>query len=222
MGMGGGIILLIGMNVVYPLNICVPIHGLIQFGNNGFRVYKLKSFIRFKICLFFVIGALLGVLFLFRLFKLFNLEIVGYLCILTLCLYTVFKPKKLSTPKLNQWGFFTLGIITGSLGMVIGATGPLLAPFFLREEWSQQEIVANKSFCQFVIHFLKFPFFISLGFEYFSYKNEIIILVLGGFIGSYIGVKLLSYIEKEKFVFIYKTILFFVSLRLLYKVIFVI
>lgn len=55
---------------------------------------------------------------------------------------------------------------TGSLGILAGAVDPLLAAFFLRDDLTKEEVVANKSMMQLITHLTKVPAFIFLGFSF--------------------------------------------------------
>ena len=48
--------------------------------------------------------------------------------------------------------FGAAGALAGTLGVVIGATGPIIAPFLLREGWDNEEIIATKATGQAFIH----------------------------------------------------------------------
>lgn len=62
--------------------------------------------------------------------------------------------------------FFILGILGSFISLVMGATGPLIAPFFLQEKLDRLQIVATKAACQLVGHGFKLVTFIWMGFSY--------------------------------------------------------
>jgi uncharacterized membrane protein YfcA len=109
-----------------------------------------------------------------------------------------------------------LGFVTGALGILVGAVDPLLAPFFLRKDFSRHQVIANKSYFQMLVHFSKIPVFLFLGFDYLEYWPLILILFTTAMLGTFSGLKLLDRISQELFLNIFKIILFAVSLKVAY------
>jgi len=140
------------------------------------------------------------------------------LLIVAIIFYTLFKPKHLPSILLNKVGFFILGVFTGLLGPLIGATGPFLAVFFLRHDIEKEQIVATKAICQLVTHIVKIPVFIGLGFAYQEHWLLIVVLSLASILGTRIGVHLLGRISETFFRHLYRIVLFIAACRLLWKV----
>ena len=101
----------------------------------------------------------------------------------------------------------------------MGATGPLLAPFFIREDFKKEEVVATKSACQIFVHLVKMPVFLSLAFPFSNYIWEISAMVVGVVIGTKLGTDLLKRMNSDMFLKIVKVIMFLVAIRLLLKVV---
>lgn len=217
-GMGGGLIFLIGINLYIPMGTCIPVHGLIQAVNNVIRVWGLRGHLSYKMNLYFTIGAIIGVCSIFNVMSEIEIRKLSYVLISILCLYTLLKPQKMPELKLGYKGFFFLGLVTGVIGMLVGAVDPLLSPFFLRDDFDRHHVVANKSYFQLVIHLLKIPFFILLGFNYGDKLDLTLLLLISGVIGSYLGLNLLNKIDNFLFKRIYKVILVIVLFRLFYKI----
>jgi uncharacterized membrane protein YfcA len=218
-GLGGGIIFLMGLNVFMPLNIVIPIHGLIQLSNNLIRTISLRKHIIWPICLYFLLGASVGLTFCYIVLSSKDLGNIPYIIIFCLVMYSLFKPKKMPELKIKALSFSILGAITGALGPIIGAVDPLLAPFFLRDDFTKENIIANKSFFQSLIHFSKIPFFYFLGFDYLRFFPVIVLLFLGGVLGSFFGLRILHYVNRRAFLIIFKSVLFIVAIKLLLKII---
>ena len=51
-----------------------------------------------------------------------------------------------------------VGTISGLSSIFVGATGPLIAPFFLKGRFTKENIIANKAACQTISHIGKIPF----------------------------------------------------------------
>ena len=218
-GMAGGITLLSLMTFMMPLEHIVPVHGVVQLVSNGSRCYFLRRNINKQITLYFFLGAPLGVIGAFYLIEQVPSKAWFYWPIILLIAYTLFKPKKMPKIKMPNGGFFWLGILTGFLGPLIGATGPLLAPFFLREDLDKKEIVATKAITQMFTHLLKIPLFLSLDFSYRDYSWVMVMMVIGAVVGTKLGVMLLGKTSENVFRWIYKSALAIAGLRLIWKLI---
>ena len=141
LGMGGGIILLAIMAIIIPNGyMVIALHGLIQLISNSTRTYVFKNHLKSNLIKEFLIGSLLGAsisaLIIFFLIKFYNVEsaseikvdflkpMIGFFIIWYLFLKG---PKKKKETK----SFVKVGSISGLASIFIGATGPLIAPFFL-------------------------------------------------------------------------------------------
>lgn len=217
-GMGGGVIFLVGLNQFLSLDKVIPIHGFAQLKNNAVRVYWLRSHLLKAICLPYTIGCILGVIVVTYFVATMESKLIPYILILTLVLYSLFKPNKMPELIIPNWGFYLLGFATGILGILVGAVDPLLAPFFLRKDFDRHQIIANKSYFQALIHLAKIPVFLYLGFNYLDYWVLILLLFASGMAGTYTGIKVLNKISPELFIRIFKFILFAVSLKVAYNI----
>lgn len=217
-GMGGGFIFLISINHFLPLSTAIPIHGLIQLKNNALRVYALREHLITSMCLNFGGGAILGVIAVTLLLQRIQFKLIPLILIFLLVAYSLFKPKKMPYVTLPTWGYLPLGIVTGIIGILVGAVDPLLAPFFLRKDLSRHQVISNKSFFQLIIHISKIPVFIYLGFHYQDYLSLIVVLLIAGALGTFTGIKILDKISQKLFIKIFKGLLFLVWLKVAYNI----
>ena len=216
--MGGGITLLSILSVFLPYNILVPIHGIVQFVSNISRTFYLRENIIKSFIYPFILGAPLGMFLAYQVIKEVTNTNYYYSILSIFIIYTVFKPKKLPTIKLNKFGWFFLGAASGFTGSLVGATGPLIAIFYVRDDISKEEIIATKAFQQSFIHFCKIPLFLSLSFNYFEYKEIIFLLCLSALFGTYVGINFLKRVHKDTFKILFKLVLLLSAFRLIYKV----
>lgn len=217
-GMGGGVVLLALMTLVLPLRVIVPIHGMIQLVSNLSRASLLAPYIHRHLVLWFALGLPFGAIPAIVVLK--SVESEKPFLVLIVCLigYAVFKPRSLPQLKLPIWGFWGLGAAVGFLSPLVGATGPFLAPFFLRDDFTKEEIVASKAAVQILGHLLKIPVFLHLGFDYVTYAVPIALMSLAALIGSKIGIEALKRISADAFKLLFKCALGVAALRLTYKV----
>lgn len=217
-GMAGGVTLLSFMTFFLTLEVIVPLHGIVQLSSNFSRFVFLKNHIHKKITFTFLAGAPIGTLLAYFAIKSMPNKDVALGLIAGLIFYTIFKPKKLPAIKLPLTGFFLLGLMTGILSPLIGATGPLLAPFFLREDLNKEQIVATKAVSQMFTHLLKIPLFLSLDFPYLDYALPLFVMIVCAVLGTKLGVILLGKVSEELFKKIYQFALLLAGIRILSKI----
>lgn len=217
-GMGGGVALLAAMTFVVPYNALVPLHGTTQLISNSSRAIFLFKHIHKKIFLFFLIGMPMGVVIATELIRSLPSRVFPLILLASLIAYALFKPKKLPPLKIPVWAFALVGVIAGMLGILVGATGPFLAVFFLRDDLIKEEIVSTKATMQMAVHTLKIPAYFYLGFDYLSHWHIILILALSSLVGTRIGVSLLKKVKDTLFRKIYRIALFAALLRIAYMV----
>ncbi|MBD64534.1 MAG: hypothetical protein CME62_04975 [Halobacteriovoraceae bacterium] len=216
-GMGGGVLLISIMTFFLPYQIIIPIHGVVQFISNGSRGLFLIKHVRWRFVQFFLIGAPFGYWVAYYVLKNFTSPNFYYLMLACFILYTVFKPKKLPQIKLKTLGWTVLGFFAAIQGSLLGASGPLIAPFYVRDDLKKEEIIATKAMQQIFIHMFKIPLFIQLEFDYLEYSALIILMSAGALLGSALGVKILGKVSESIFKKLFKTVLVIAAARLIYK-----
>lgn len=216
-GMGGGILLLAAMTFFLPLQIIIPIHGIVQLISNSSRGFYLRKNILWSWVYPFLIGTPFGLYVSYKILKNFSHGHFYYLIMAFFITYIVFKPKKFAPLNLNKYGLFALGILAGIQGPLLGAIGPLIAPFFIREDIKKEEIVATKASFQIIGHLFKIPLFLSLDFNYFHHVKLFCLMSVAAIIGSYIGVNLLKKLNDQSFRFLFKIVLLIAAVRLYLK-----
>jgi uncharacterized membrane protein YfcA len=218
-GMGGGSLLLAVMTLFFTLDVIIPIHGVIQLSANGSRIFYLRKNLVKEIIVPLTIGTVIGMIvgvYLKRRYSINDNYALG--TIVLFIWYVVFKPKKLPHIQIPFWAFSIVGILTGLLAMFVGAVGPLLAVFFIRDDLTKEEIVANKSFSQAVCHLLKIPAFMSLGFDFVGYAYVWAPMLIASLLGTYIGVNALGKLDEKLFRKIFKVTLFIASVKIIHKI----
>ena len=215
-GMGGGILLLSAMTFFLTIEIIIPVHGIVQLVSNSTRASILKGHLRKKLIASFAVGVPFGAVLSTYLITQISNKHYFFLAIALIILYALFRPKKLVV-NLPEKYFFILGAIVGFLGLFVGATGPFIAPFFLNDSFTKEEVVANKAAVQTIGHLVKIPAFLALGFPYFDHLYLISALVLASVIGTKLGTSLLGKINEQLFKKLFRSALVFAAFRLLFK-----
>ncbi len=216
-GMGGGILLLAIMTFFLPIQLAIPIHGIVQLVSNSSRVYLLRKHVRWKFFKYFVVGLPIGAsLSTVLLMKLLEKEHI-YILLVSLIAYALFKPKKLPELKVKPPLWIFIGIGTGISAILVGAVGPLIAPFFLRSDFTKEEIISTKAVMQTSAHLIKIPAFLFLEFNYSEYISLTVLMGISAIIGTKLGVLVLDKVDNKLFLILYKLFLGIAGLRILYK-----
>ncbi len=111
--------------------------------------------------------------------------------------------------------FTALGGVVGFLGPTLGATGPLIAPFFLHIGLPRQGIIGTKAACQTLGHLAKIAVFGVTGFAFREYLLPLAVLCAMVILGTAIGSRLLERVSEIWFTRLYKTVLTLIALYLL-------
>lgn len=226
LGMGGGIILLGIMAIIIPDGyMVVAIHGMVQLISNLTRSFIFKKHIKKNIILNYLPGAIFGlfisaiiiiILIQFYDIKSANEIKVDFLKPLIGVFILWFLYGKRLDVRSESPNFFKVGVLSGFCTTFIGATGPLIAPFFLKGNLSKENIIANKAVCQAISHLGKIPIFIFIfHFRYFSELKIILPLIIAVFIGTNIGKKILNHISEFFFRILFKISLTAIAFKLI-------
>ena len=226
LGMGGGIILLGIMAIIIPEGyMVVALHGMIQLFSNTTRTFIFRKHIKKNIIKEFTIGALIGAtlsaLIIFLLIQFYEVNsaskikvdflkpIIGIFIIWYLFLKGSKKEKKSKS-------FIKVGGISGLASVFVGATGPLIAPLFLNNHLTKENIIANKATCQVITHLTKIPLFIYFfNVNYISEYDFLIPLISAVYIGTNLGKKLLGFIPEKTFKILFKSALTIIAIKLI-------
>ena len=227
LGMGGGIILLGIMAIIIPEGyMVIALHGIIQLVSNTIRTYIFREHLKKDIVNQFSKGALLGLslsaILIVLLMQLFNVESASQIRVEILkpligifILWYLFFKKSKKTVKSKT--FLPVGLISGLFTVFIGATGPLIAPFFLNNQLTKNNIIANKAACQMISHSGKIPLFIFFfNVNYIDEYQILIPLTIAVFLGTHFGKSILQFIPENIFRILFKTALTIIALRLIF------
>lgn len=228
LGMGGGIILLGIMAIIIPNGyMVIALHGIIQLISNTTRTFVFRKYLKKDLVKEFLIGAIIGAglsaIIIFLLIKIFEVSsasdikvdflkpLIGIFIIWYLFLKG---PKKEKGSK----SFIKVGSISGLASIFIGATGPLIAPFFLNSNLTKENIIANKAACQMITHLTKIPLFIFFfNVSYIQEYKLLLPLIIAVFIGTNFGKKILDMIPEKLFIKLFKTALFIIAIKLIFS-----
>ena len=218
-GMAGGITLLAVMLLFLEPLAAIPLHGAIQLVSNSSRTVIQRRHVDVGILLRY--SALLvpmgwvgihlanalpaaAMRVMIGIFVLIATWLPGWLLLGT-------HPEETNANR----RFLVLGGVVGVLNMTIGATGPLIAPFFLNLGLDRRALVGTKAACQSLGHLVKIALFGVLGF---AFGPHLALLATAGACvaaGTWLGSRILERVSERFFRRLYMGVLTVIALRLL-------
>lgn len=217
-GMAGGITLLAIMLLFLDPLEAIPLHAVVQFVSNGSRSLVHRRHIQWALIWPYFLPLLpLGW---WSLALAQDLDpAVARTLIGAFVLTATWRPGWLllgthpdgARPRLR---FLGLGAVTGIMNVTFGATGPLIAPFFLNLGLTRFELIGSKAAAQMGTHIAKIVVFGFVGFAYASWGGLLGMLCVGVVGGTWLGTRILGHVNEVWFVRIYRSVLTVVALRL--------
>jgi uncharacterized membrane protein YfcA len=198
-GMGGGVALLAVMASILAPGVIIPIHGVVQVVSNTSRTLILLKQVQWRIFFLYLPAQLAGIVIAISIYRgspMTWLKPAIGAFVLVYLLWDHLKPKRLQLP---LFIFAPAGLIGGLLTIFVGATGPFLAAFFLREDIDREQIVATKAVIQTAGHLAKIPAFLSIGFSYAQHVDLILPLLACAVAGTWVGTRLLKRMDQRVF-----------------------
>jgi len=228
LGMGGGIILLGVMAIIIPNGyMVIALHGIIQLISNTTRTFVFRKYLIKDLVKEFLIGAIIGAglsaIIIFLLIKIFEVSSASEIKVdflkpligIFIIWYLFLKGQKKGK---ESKSFIKVGSISGLASIFVGATGPLIAPFFLNSNLTKENIIANKAACQMITHLTKIPLFIFFfNVSYIQEYKLLLPLIIAVFIGTNFGKKILDMIPEKLFIKLFKTALFIIAIKLIFS-----
>jgi uncharacterized membrane protein YfcA len=216
--MAGGITLLSVMLLFLEPLVAIPLHGVVQLASNASRAAIQRRHVRWSILARYAAPLLpmgfVGLAVAQALSPALGRALIGVFVLLA-----TWAPAALllgAHPERVEPGrrFLGLGAVVGVLNMTVGATGPLIAPFFLDLGLTRQAIVGTKAACQTAGHLAKIAVFGVAGFAFAAYLVPLAVLSGAVVVGTWAGSRLLDRVSEVWFRRLYRSVLTLIALRL--------
>jgi uncharacterized membrane protein YfcA len=217
-GMAGGITLLAVMLLFLDPLVAIPLHGVVQLVANGSRSWIQRSHVRIDIAWRYALPLIpMGFAGLALAENLPPEVLRASIGIFVLA--ATWAPQLLllgarpgESQSVNR--FVGVGAVAGFLNMSIGATGPLIAPFYLNLGLTRFALIGTKAACQALGHIAKVLVFGAVGFAFGDYAALLAVLAAAVVSGTWAGSRILQSVNERAFVVLYKGILTIIALRL--------
>lgn len=211
-GIGGGALLLAVMASFLPPAALIPVHGVVQFGSNGFRALLLIGYTHWPPVAAFTIGSVFGV----ALGGVFVVNLPPGVVLIGIGLFVIWNVLTGPPPWLSA-APLPIGAISSFLTMFFGATGIFVANFTKSLALSRQPHVATHAVLMVVQHGLKMVAFGLFGFAFGPWWAFIALMIAAGFLGTVAGRRILVRGTDKGFKRALDIILVLISLRLIWQ-----
>ena len=198
-GMAGGLVLMLVLGLLLPVQAAMVLHGITQFFSNGWRAVMWRQWIDWRIIGFYMLGALPAIIvpFVFA----YVPEKPMMLIILGLVPYLAFAiPERWALDANKTRHAIICGFIVAGLQLIAGVAGPLLDTFFVRSRLDRRAVVATKATTQAFSHTLKVGYYgvliaqaPALGFDVYA------VAIVAAVVGTTLAGPLLERMSNENF-----------------------
>ncbi|HSF63458.1 MAG TPA: sulfite exporter TauE/SafE family protein [Paracoccaceae bacterium] len=211
-GIGGGGMLLAIMATLVPPQALIPVHGIVQLGSNAGRMLMLLRQVFWPAIPVFAAGSLVG-------------SVAGGLVVVDLpgavvqigvgcfVIWTVVA----RPPRWLRDMPFVGGLISSFLTMFFGATGLFVASYTKSLALGRHAHVATHATLMTLQHGLKVVVFGFLGFAFGDWWAVIVLMIVAGAAGTWVGSHVLNHIDDRRFHIALNVLLVVISLRLIWQ-----
>jgi uncharacterized membrane protein YfcA len=221
-GMAGGITLLALMLLFLDPLVAIPIHGAVQLVSNLSRAWAQRGSVHWPLLARFaapLLPASFGGVAVAQALPRAGLEIAIGVFVLVATWrpgWLRFGVDRAGRPRGSPGRrMLAAGGVVGFLSPTIGATGPLVAPFFLRLGLGRHALIGTKAACQTLQHFAKILVFGAVGFAFADWWLALVALSSTAVAGTWLGTRLLDRVSEADFQALYVGVLTVIALRLI-------
>ncbi len=217
-GMAGGITLLAVMLLYAEPLLAIPLHGAVQLISNGSRGWihrrAVQRDIVWRYALLLLPAGFVGLVVAQRFPPDRLRATIGLFVLLATWAPGMLRLARHPETADARRRFVVLGGAAGFLNTLIGATGPLTAPFFLNLGLGRFALIGTMAACQALGHLAKLAVFGAVGFALGDYALLLGLLAAMVVAGTWAGTQLLERVNERAFTLLYKSVLTLIALRL--------
>lgn len=197
-GVGGGVAMLTLMGLFVPVAALIPVHGAVQLGSNTGRAWHQRANVRMDVAAPFIAGSVIGAI--IGAFVVVQLPDALLKLVLGVFVIAITWTKIPGIDKLTRTGLAIGSVVVALVGMLVGATGPLVsvlfAQFFAND---RKALVATHAAGMVAQHGLKIVVFGLAGFAFWDWLPLIAAMIASGYLGTVYGTRLLERMPEESF-----------------------
>lgn len=213
-GLGGGTILI---GVFYALGMtpaeAVPLFAAVQFIANSSRTFAYLRDVEWHAAGWFLLAAVPSTFLVAPFVADINVDIVRL--ILAGLILASLAPGRAERAVLPRRTAFTIaGLLNGSIGMFVGATGLVVGRLFFRPEWRKETTIGTLALTQSFGHALRVIAYGVVGFSAFTQPLLLASLGLAVMAGTAFGKRLNGHVSEAQFATLFRWILVVLSFKL--------
>ncbi|WP_100642409.1 sulfite exporter TauE/SafE family protein [Alteromonas facilis] len=213
-GVGGGAFLITIMADIVPPLALIPVHGIVQLGSNTSRAVLTRKHTQWSSVGWFLLGGLVATVLSIWLLTNIQLSFIP-LIIAIFILWICWGPMPEVGLANTRLGLSVGGLLTTAASMLVGASGPLVSAWLGRKSGDRWAYTANFSTCMALQHSLKIVVFGIAGFAFAEWLLLLAFMIIAGYVGTNVGLKLLGKIPERQFKTLFRWILTLLSIRLI-------
>lgn len=216
-GLGGGTILIA---VLYSLGMApveaVPLFAAVQCVSNVSRTAAYVKDVEWHASGWFTLAAVPSTFLLAPYAALADENAIRLILALLILATLVPHRREDDAPLPPRQSFILAGLLNGSIGMFVGATGLFVGRLFLRPEWKKEQTIATLALTQTFGHLLRVVAYGFAGFSAFAQPGVLIPLCLAVIVGTWTGKHLNSKLDHDQFERLFKLVLVVLSIKLVW------
>lgn len=215
-GLGGGTILI---GVLYAAGMApaeaVPLFAAVQFVANSSRTIAYLRHVEWRAAGWFSLTAVPAT---FLVAPLAARVDADWVCLLlaALILFSLLPGRTDRAPLPARGAYLVAGLLNGSLGMFVGATGLFVGRLFFRPEWAKETTIGTLALTQVVGHGLRVLAYGFVGYSVLAKPQLLLPLVLAVMAGTWAGKRANARLSQDLFDRLFKLILILLSAKLAY------
>lgn len=218
-GMGGGVIFVGILASMVEVDLVIPLHSALMVIGNASRIFLFLKHVKWRIVAFYAGGLVPGSAAGIYIFSLLPKDLIK-LMIGLFILAAILTPMKKAETSEAEKIFVLVGLLSGFFGIFFGATGPITAPFYMRQGIIKENFIATKAACQVLDHLVKIVLFGFIGINVLIYWHVIVLLGAAIVVGTLIGRRLVKLMSERAFVIIFKIVLIGLAVQIIVQTLF--
>lgn len=172
-GLGGGVLMVGVMSLVFPPAAIIPVHGVVQLGSNISRSLLFIRNMDWRILGLVLLGALIGAFIGASIYVGLSPDLIRLLLGLFI-LFVTWMPK-LQGRELTSPMVVLVGALACFISMFVGAAGPFIGAMLPRHRLSKDAVIGTIGGCMTILHTLKI---IAFGFFWLRLRALVALYLL--------------------------------------------
>jgi uncharacterized membrane protein YfcA len=213
-GAGGGVLLLALCAMALPVGAVIPVHGVVQGCQNGWRLQMLWKYVDWPFVAMAAVGSVLGIV-LIGPYAVKMPPVWGELLLASGLLYLVWAPKfkgDFSFPGKT----IVMAMVVSMVTMVIGAAGTLFNAIRRRSGRDKEGVLADQSAIMLLQHGLKALVFGLYGFAFAPYLPLMVGMIGCAMLGTWVGVTCMKKMSNAWFDRVFKAVVTVLACKMIY------